>query len=181
MLQRYSESAGVLQHHSFCRCDYIPQQTRQMLPTSKDVQNQRAESIVITNVLGQVVYSENDCDLNNKTINLEAFENGTKKIPQAYLSSFVRAFGLPAKIKHLGIVEEQETKKILAARLKELRIKKELPQLMVALDLGIARSTYACYETAKNEPDIFTLIKIADYFEVSLDYLVGRTNNDEES
>ena len=40
-------------------------------------QNQRAESIVITNVLGQVVYSENDCDLNNKTINLEAFENGT--------------------------------------------------------------------------------------------------------
>lgn len=111
----------------------------------------------------------------------EAFENGTKKIPQAYLSSFVRAFGLPAKIKHLGIVEEQETKKILAARLKELRIKKELPQLMVALDLGIARSTYACYETAKNEPDIFTLIKIADYFEVSLDYLVGRTNNDEES
>ena len=111
----------------------------------------------------------------------EAFENGTKKIPQAYLSSFVRAFGLPAKIKHLGIVEEQETKKILAARLKALRIKKELPQLMVALDLGIARSTYACYETAKNEPDIFTLIKIADYFDVSLDYLVGRTNNDEES
>lgn len=40
-------------------------------------QNQRAESIVITNVLGQVVYSENDCDLNNKTISLDKFENGT--------------------------------------------------------------------------------------------------------
>lgn len=107
----------------------------------------------------------------------EAFENGTKKIPQAYLRDFARAFMLPAKIKHLGIIEEQETKKILAARLKDLRIQEELPQFMVALDLGIARSTYACYETAKNEPDIHTLIKIADYFDVSLDYLVGRTDN----
>lgn len=108
------------------------------------------------------------------TIDCQAFEDGTKKIPQGYLSVFARAFKLPAKLKHLGIIQEEETTKILAARLKELRLKEELSQLIVALDLDIARSTYACYETGKNEPDLHTLIKIADYFNVTLDYLVGR-------
>lgn len=106
----------------------------------------------------------------------EAFENGTKKIPQEYLKAFVRAYKLPAKIKYLGIVETEELQKILSARLQELRIKKDIPQMLVALDLGIARSTYTCYETGKNIPDLQNLIKIADYFDVSLDYLVGRDN-----
>lgn len=104
----------------------------------------------------------------------QAFEDGTQAIPQAYLQDFARVFKLPAKLKHLGIIKEQETRKILAARLKELRIKNDMPQLLVALDLNIARSTYACYESCKNEPDLHTLIKIADYYNVSLDYLVGR-------
>lgn len=106
----------------------------------------------------------------------QAFEEGTKPIPKEYLENFARAFRLPLKIKHIGIVEETETKKILARRLKELRFEKDIPQIIVALELNIARSTYACYETAKNEPDIHTLIRIADYFDVSLDYLVGRTD-----
>ena len=97
------------------------------------------------------------------------------------VKTIFEALNIQELAKQLTVKEEQETKKILASRLKELRIKKDIPQLMVALDLSIARSTYACYETGKNEPDIFTLIKIADYFDVSLDYLVGRTNNDEES
>jgi hypothetical protein len=39
--------------------------------------NRRAESLIITNVLGQVVYSEGECDLTNKEIKLDRFENGT--------------------------------------------------------------------------------------------------------
>ncbi len=104
----------------------------------------------------------------------QAFEDGTMRIPQDYLREFAYRFKLPAKLKHLGYIQELETRKILGARLKELRIKNELPQIAVACDLGIARSTYACYESCKNEPDLHTLIKIADYYNVSLDYLVGR-------
>ncbi len=104
----------------------------------------------------------------------EAFENGTMPIPQLYLELFAIAYKLPKKIKQLGYIQEQETKKIIIAKLKELRATKGYPQSIVAFDLGIARSTYACYESGKNEPDIHTLIKIADYYNVSLDYLVGR-------
>ncbi len=104
----------------------------------------------------------------------EAFEKGTKPITQLYLKCFAKAFMLPAKLKYLGIIEEEETRKILAARLKELRIRENLSQEIIALDLNIARSTYSCYETGKNEPDICTLVKLADYYKVSLDYLAGR-------
>ena len=109
-----------------------------------------------------------------QSVDCQAFEEGRQPIPQTYLQDFARVFKLPAKLKHLGIIQEQETRKILAARLKELRIKNDIPQLIVACELGIARSTYACYESCKNEPDLHTLIKIADYFNVTLDYLVGR-------
>ena len=108
----------------------------------------------------------------------QAFEDGTKKIPKAYLQEFTRAFKLPAKIQQLGIIQEDETKKFLAARLKELRQREELAQFMVAMDLGIARSTYACYESGRNEPDIHTIIKFADYYDVSIDYLVGRSDTE---
>lgn len=109
-----------------------------------------------------------------ETTDCEAFENGTKLIPQDYLEIFARAYKLPVRIKHLGIIDEQETKQFIIAKLKELRITKGLPQYIVANDIRINRSTYACYESGANEPDIQTLIKIADYYDVSLDYLVGR-------
>lgn len=110
----------------------------------------------------------------------KAFEDGTKPIPQKYLQEFARAFKMPAKLKHLGYIQEQETRKILAARLQELRIKNDIPQLIVSCELEIARSTYACYESGKNEPDLHTLIKLADYYNVTLDYLVGRELRKEE-
>lgn len=114
------------------------------------------------------------------TVECQAFEEGTLRIPQGYLKTFAMVFNLPAKIKHLGYIQEQETKKILAGRLQELRIKSETPQIAVACALGVARSTYACYESGKNEPDLHTLIKIADFFHVSLDYLVGRDFHEEQ-
>lgn len=47
----------------------------------------------------------------------------------------------------------------------------------VAKDLNITRATYANYECGKTQPDINTLIKIANYYGVSLDYLCGRQYN----
>lgn len=62
-------------------------------------------------------------------------------------------------------------------KLKELREKKGLLQKDVANYLKIARNTYSQYEIGAREPDIITLISLADYFGVSIDYLVGRTDN----
>lgn len=63
---------------------------------------------------------------------------------------------------------------MLSQRMKNLRSKKKLTQSELAKILGVARTTYAMYEQGQREPDYETLQKIADYFEVTVDYLLGR-------
>ena len=62
-------------------------------------------------------------------------------------------------------------------RLKELRKKKGISQLRLATDLNTTQNTISRYETGEREPGIDELIKIADYFNVSVDYLIGRAEN----
>ena len=62
-------------------------------------------------------------------------------------------------------------------RLKDLRRTKGISQLKLALDLNTNQNTISRYETGEREPGINELIKIADYFNVSVDYLLERTNN----
>lgn len=62
-------------------------------------------------------------------------------------------------------------------RLKELRKAKGISQLKLALDLNTNQNTISRYETGEREPGISELIKIADYFNVSVDYLLRRTEN----
>lgn len=64
-------------------------------------------------------------------------------------------------------------------RLRELRIEKSLFQKDVAAYLGIDRTTYVKYESGASEPPIETLIRLCNYYGVSLDYLVGRSNEKE--
>ena len=64
-------------------------------------------------------------------------------------------------------------------RLKEIRKLKGISQLKLAMDLNTNQNTISRYETGEREPGINELIKIADYFNVSIDYLVGRTKNPE--
>lgn len=61
-------------------------------------------------------------------------------------------------------------------RLKELRKKRKISQLKLALDLNMSQNSISRYETGEREADYETLIKLADYFDVSLDYLLGRTD-----
>lgn len=61
--------------------------------------------------------------------------------------------------------------------LRRLRSNKKLTQKKVADYLGVARSTYAMYETGATEPDHMTLTRLADFFGVSIDYILGRTDN----
>ena len=62
-------------------------------------------------------------------------------------------------------------------RLKKLRKSKKISQLKLAMDLNMNQNTISRYETGEREPGINELIKIADYFDISIDYLVGRTDN----
>lgn len=63
-------------------------------------------------------------------------------------------------------------------RLKELRQKRKISQLKLALDLNMNQNSISRYENMEREADYETLIKFADYFNVSLDYLLGRTDNE---
>ena len=62
-------------------------------------------------------------------------------------------------------------------RLKELRKSKHISQLKLSLDLNMNQNSISRYETGGREADYATLIKIADYFDVSIDYLLERTDN----
>lgn len=59
--------------------------------------------------------------------------------------------------------------------LKELRQSKKLSQQTVARDLGVSLRAYQNYEYNQREPSIEMLCKLADYFNVSIDTLVGRS------
>lgn len=62
-------------------------------------------------------------------------------------------------------------------RLKELRQKAGISQLKLAMDLSMNQNSISRYETGSREADYATLIKFADYFNVSIDYLLERTND----
>lgn len=64
-------------------------------------------------------------------------------------------------------------------RLKEIRKKKGITQLKLAMDLGMNQNSISLYETGEHEADYRTLIALADYFNVSIDYLLERTENPE--
>ena len=61
--------------------------------------------------------------------------------------------------------------------LRTLREKKKLTQIRLSTELGISQELLSQYEIGSSLPNILNLIKIADYFNCSIDYLTGRTNN----
>ena len=61
-------------------------------------------------------------------------------------------------------------------RLKELREENKISQQKLADTLGVKQSTVGMWENGKNKPEFDTLIKISEYFDVSVDYLLGKTN-----
>ena len=61
-------------------------------------------------------------------------------------------------------------------RLLEIRKKKRISQLKMAIDLNVSQNTISRYETGDREPDLGMLVRLADYLQVSLDYLLERTS-----
>lgn len=62
-------------------------------------------------------------------------------------------------------------------RLKELRKAKGISQLKLAIELGTTQNSISRYESGTRQADYETLIALANYFNVSIDYLLGRTND----
>ena len=62
-------------------------------------------------------------------------------------------------------------------RLRELRVSKGISQLKLAMDLSMNQNSISRDENGQREADYATLIRLADYFDVSVDYLLERTDN----
>lgn len=62
-------------------------------------------------------------------------------------------------------------------RLKELRRKRGITQQRLAIDLNMNQNSVSRYESETREADYKTLIALADYFHVSVDYLLERTGD----
>lgn len=59
-------------------------------------------------------------------------------------------------------------------RLREIRKSRNTTMKKLGSELGLAESTISLYEAGKRQPDFETVLKLADYFGVSVDYLLGR-------
>ncbi len=62
-------------------------------------------------------------------------------------------------------------------RLKEIRTKSGISQLKLAMDLNMNQNTISRYENGERQAGYNELIALADYFDVSIDYLLERTDN----
>jgi transcriptional regulator with XRE-family HTH domain len=66
---------------------------------------------------------------------------------------------------------------MFSKRLRELRGSRGLTMKELGMIFGLAESTVSGYENNFRHPDINTIIAIADHFDISVDYLLGRTDN----
>lgn len=61
--------------------------------------------------------------------------------------------------------------------LKKLRESKKLTQIRLSVEVEVSQELISAYELGKNKPNVENLIKLADYFNCSTDYILDRTNN----
>ena len=66
---------------------------------------------------------------------------------------------------------------ITAERLRALRAEKNVGQNQVAKDIKVSNASISYWENARQEPTAAALFKLAEYYEVSVDYLLGLTDD----
>ena len=65
----------------------------------------------------------------------------------------------------------------MKTRLRDLREDRDMNQTQIAKILGMSQTGYSKYETGENDIPTFVLITLARFYDVSIDYLLGETNN----
>ena len=68
-------------------------------------------------------------------------------------------------------------RKVFGERLRSLRIEKNIGQNLLARDLQLSNASIGYWETGKQEPCAEAIFKLAKYFDVSADYLLGLTDD----
>ncbi|WP_251319010.1 helix-turn-helix domain-containing protein [Flintibacter muris] len=64
----------------------------------------------------------------------------------------------------------------LPERLLQLRLEQDFSQKSLVREMGLALNTYVRYERGEREPTASVLVQMADFYDVTLDYLVGRSD-----
>jgi len=125
------------------------------------------------------------CGLNRNTIAVSA--NSKTGLSAKILSNVSEILGCSAdyllgKTDNFNVLSSNSNgsdnteKNSFGSRLKELRLRKQITQEQLATYLGVSKSAVGMWEGEKREPDLETVLKVADYFEVSVEYLLGREN-----
>jgi transcriptional regulator with XRE-family HTH domain len=79
-------------------------------------------------------------------------------------------------LKEVRIMVESDIMIDIGSRLRELRKEKGFTQKEVALKLNIGQTTYAGYENNKSNPDLGMLDQLSNFYNVTTDYLIGKTD-----
>lgn len=109
--------------------------------------------------------------LNISDADYSLLEQGKYPITGEMLMLLIKIYNMPRRLKNIILNPNRPE---LAKVMTELRLKTGRTQADTAAAIGIAQQTYAGYETGRNEPDVKTLIQIANLYDVSLDHLTGR-------
>ena len=136
-----------------------------------DFAHQSSVSINKIRQIEEGVYKPNDMEL----IALSSAIN----VPKKYI--YDRLFPIMNNENHrkfLKLNREYVLEKNNTSRLKEMRKNKRLTRTELSDKTDISMSMIESIETGRREAGIKTLIKLADYFDVSIDYLVGRTGDE---
>ena len=76
----------------------------------------------------------------------------------------------------MRLVKNAEALPIFSQRLKELRMERSLGQVALAESIGVSKAVVSMWETGKREPSMTSLIALANFYGVSIDYIVGLTD-----
>ncbi len=71
----------------------------------------------------------------------------------------------------------EQAKVKFAERMKELRSEKGITQVQIAAAIGVSKGLISLWENELREPTLSNLIALADFYDVSLDFLAGRTQD----
>lgn len=109
---------------------------------------------------------------------ISLYETGKNEPDISMLKKMSEFFGVSIDyLLNFSDLKEPRLDPSLTCRLKELRTSRGYTQEIVASFLDITRAAYTNLENGKRQCDIATLLRLADYYGVTLDYLLGRTDN----
>ncbi len=121
--------------------------------------------------------------LNVKEDTYSKWERGTNDLPLTKINELANYyhvsidFLLGMSNRNLETPNKEINLNLFCKRLKEIRKKHNLSQTKLCQNVGFPQTTYSCYENGSSIPTTFKVYYIASYYNISFDYLIGRSDN----